>query len=577
MSGSDWWPGSDDPDPTKAWPQPAFTTQRRVVPGESGGDYVRGSTEEGLHKSALRFPTSSTFETEELTGSGIFYARPLDYEQIEVTWGTVLDLTKWSEFVIIRSAFGFPMTVNDGQVVMRATKDSLFPIGYTLDSETQKPIVEARRFRDPRSVPGMSAQSALPNGRWYYYSLFFRSGLKWHRYMVTSTLLPRDRLHAEYLWNSLPPYYQYVDDQQRGGTGDGDLRKFFSLIGFDLDLTREYVESLLDLYHTDFCPVPLLRRLGGNYGVPYESGLGDIRYRGLISKVGFLYQSRGTVAGLEEMVVSVTKCMCEVTSSANIMLMPDDSDFFEGTGNWAGVHPDTSLATITGPAISPAPLTPDKVRLESGTQVVRPPENSGRGVMRMWTSKADATAGVLITCGTGIAQDYDLGASLVSRSDDVFQGIREIYPRYAGIPVQPLGVYSFSIKIKLDLQPAQRRLFILWFDKDGDSQDIIDDSPSGEAPINNTNWATHTVQGTAPAGAAYAVPAVYLHTRQAGSDATYSPYVYFCAAQFSFVGSAATVAAQSPDIYLTLGTPEKIGPPTDDPPFEGYLIGDPTP
>ena len=155
------------------------------------------------------------------------------------------------------------MTVNDGQTVYRATKDSLFPIGYTKDSSHG-----SRSSRPASSVtlarcPGASVQSALPNGRWYYYGLFFRSGLKWHRYMVTSTLLPRNRLHAEYLWNSLPPYYQYLDDQMRGGTGDGDLRKFLNLIGFDLDLTREYVESLLDLYHTDFCPVPLLRRLGG--------------------------------------------------------------------------------------------------------------------------------------------------------------------------------------------------------------------------------------------------------------------------------------------------------------------------
>ena len=159
------------------------------------------------------------------------------------------------------------------------------------------------------------------------------------------------------------------------------------------------------------------------------------------------------------MVVSVTKCMCDITSSANIMLMPDDSDFFEGTGNWAGVHPDTPLTTIT-PAISPAPLTPDKVRLESGTQVVRPPDNSGRGVMRMWTSKADATAGVLITCGDGIAQDYDVGADPVSRSDDVFG---EPGRSTLDMPVSqcvPHGLYSFSIKIKLELQPTQRRLFI---------------------------------------------------------------------------------------------------------------------
>ena len=413
---SEWWPGSEESDDvTTWWPQPAFTTQRRVIPGEPGGDYVRGSTGVDTQQSALRFPTTTEFDIEELVGTGIFYARPLDYGTVEITWGITLDLAKWGEIAIVRSAFGMPITVNEGQTIFRATQTKLFPTGYTekKDADGKQPI-ESRKLYDPRSMPGVGTQVVLPNGRWYYYSLFFRSGLRWHRYMTTQTLLPRDYHHAEHMFNNLPPYYQWMDDNMRGGRGDGDLRRFLKLIGYDLDLTREYVQSWLDLYHTDFTPIALLRRLGANFGTPYEAGIGDVRYRGLISKVGFLYRSRGTSRSLKEMVVSVTKCSCDLTPSGNIMLLPDDSDFFEGTGNWAGIHPVTPL-TGFAPAVAPV-LTPDKIRLEHGVQIVNPPDNSGRGVMRMWTTQADATANVFLTCGDGIAQIYGMTYNLIVNS-----------------------------------------------------------------------------------------------------------------------------------------------------------------
>lgn len=353
-----------------------------------------------VQKSALRFPTTTDFGIEELTGTGVFYARPLDYGAVEITWGITLDLNKWNEVAVVRSAMGFPATVNEGQTIFRATQAKLFPQGYTTNKDADgKQPVEARKIYDPRDMPGVGTQVTLPGGFWYYYTLFFRSGTKWHKYMVTSALLPRNYHHAEHLFNNLPPYYQWTDEQMRGGAGDGDLRRFLKLIGFDLDLTREYVQGWLDLYHTDFTPVPLLRRLGVNFGVPYEAGIGDIRYRGLISKIGFLYRSRGTARGLREMVVSVTKCSTEVTPSANIMLLPDDSDFFEGTGSWAGIHPTTPL---TGMVVT-NPLPASRVRLAHGVTTPPVPDNSGRGMMRMWTSKADATASVFITCGDGIA------------------------------------------------------------------------------------------------------------------------------------------------------------------------------
>ena len=475
-------------------------------------------------QAALRFPTTTEFDTEELAGTGIFYARPIDYSTVELTWGTVLDLAKWNE--VGDRALG----VRDAPHCQRGPDDlprhagqavSAAAIPWSRSQRASRPSRSwrARKLYDPRSMPGVGAQVALPNGRWYYYSLFFRSGLKWKRFMTTQTLLPRNYFHAEHLFNSLPPYYQWTDDQMRGGKGDGDLRRYLRLVGYDLDLTREYVNGWLDLYHTDFTPLALLRRLGANFGVPYEVGIGDIRYRGLISKLGSLYRSRGTTRSLQEMAVSVLKCTVDLTSSTNIMLLPDDSDFFEGTGSWAGIHPETPLENMVIPGTWPigTVLTPDKIRLEHGVHVIRPPDNTGRGVMRMWTAKADATADVFLTCGDGIAQDWDTNIPL-DRTDDTFEGIRVLYPRFSGIPITPQEIYSFSIRSRPTSSPrpcARSSCGSTLPATTTTSSASVDTAPG---PIDHLNWEMYSVQGIAPANAAYAVPALWIRNRIAGSD-----------------------------------------------------------
>jgi len=167
--------------------------------------------------------------------------------------------------------------------------------------------------------------------------------------------------------------------------------------------------------------------------------------------------------------------------------------------------------------------------------------------------------------------------------NDTLLGVRTLYPRYQGIPITPLDIYSFSIQVKVDLQPVTIRTAILWFNEAGDNQDLVG---KNDLPLSITDllWHTFTVQGIAPAAAAYAVPGIHFKDRLAGSDPLVSPNIYFCAAQFMRVGTSATVAASSPDRYLTLTGPgepptqanaEEIGPPGEG--FDGYLIGDPTP
>ena len=53
-------------------------------------------------------------------GRGILYTRPYDYHTVEIFWGIPGKVfNSWAEMAIVRSAFGYPATVNDGQTIFR--------------------------------------------------------------------------------------------------------------------------------------------------------------------------------------------------------------------------------------------------------------------------------------------------------------------------------------------------------------------------------------------------------------------------------------------------------------------------
>ena len=395
-------------------------------------------------------------------------------------------------------------------------------------------------------------------------------------------LLPRNHHHAEHLWDALPPYYRWADEQEAHGS-PGHLQRFLAVFGYDLDLTREMVESWQNMYQTDFTPMALLRRIGETFGIPYESTIGDIRYRALIAKIGFLYIGRGTTGTLRRYIAAASKCDCDVVTSPNIMLLPDDSDFFAGTGNWAGLHTGTTISGSGIPVVG-SRLTPDKIRLDHGIRS-RPavPASAGRGSMHVWSSKADATTSFIITCGDGERYTYDTGAvGDTDRTNDTLvpPGLPEsLIPRFHGIHVKPNQVVAFSVYACADPEAVNTVVqpMLMFFDKEGQPSDYISHDISN-APVSLSlaldaatglpKWYLVVDDAPVPANTVYCVPALIISGRPAGTHATLSPMVHFAGAQFIVQGDITTVSGTDPAVQmLTLDYPgETIGGP-----FGGFI------
>lgn len=294
---------------------PAGFTVQRVTADGSGGDFVRGRP--ATRQNALRYKVRSvgpSTDSDQIAVKSTLTAVTNGYGSIELSWGWPKTHSDWTEVSVVRSGFGHPSTVNDGVTVFRSTRSE-----YEYFDTSGEPLTI------------IIEDSPLQPGRWYYYTLFFRKA-SWEPIMYTEALTPRDHGHYTHLWESIPEYYRWVDGRFR--MDQGHLQQFLRIFGFELDLTREYVESWQELYHADNSPWPLMYQLGLNLGVSFDEALGPIRLRSLIGQINELYEMRGTESGLRRFIETTSKYQTTISMGRNLLLLPDDSEFITGSGNW---------------------------------------------------------------------------------------------------------------------------------------------------------------------------------------------------------------------------------------------------
>lgn len=534
-----WWPVSHGQ-------RPAFQVKRPSYGESIGGDYVRGSTVEALPNAVLKYPTSDETLRAGVQGKALLYTNAFNYTTVRIEWDwPTEDGGTWNEIALVRSAFGIPTTPNDGQTVFRSMRAAFEDADGNL------------------MVSPVIFDEELPGGRWYYYTLFFNISPHaptlgdWVAGFSDSAQLPLRFGHADHLFNGVPPYYQWTDESYRPGAGF--LRQFFDIFGFELDYTRQSIEFMQDMYHVDLSPMPLLRQIGRNHGLIEEQGLGDIRFRALVADLPDRLKIRGTQDALQQSIETMSKYDSEVTRGVNLMLLPDDSDAFFSTGNWAGPHP-----AMTPP--DPV-LTWDQVALS-----VEPPDagipGGAQGFLRI--SGVDDVAGdILLTCGCGW-----IDPPALEHPDNNVTVPGEYIPLLNGIPVKPTGAYGFAAYLRNEDAAIAPVLVMLWFGKSGKPADLVAVT-SGIPPSGGTTtgWdARHRVQDTCPDDAYYMVPAIHIP----GRGATYVDMTAAIVYLVQRPGQGLTVTP--PDRLLTLGDPnERIGAPPDpgDPGFTGFVMGKP--
>jgi hypothetical protein len=544
----------------------------------------------------IRYPSQDTF-LDDIVGRVNFYVEPWDYNTVRLIWSVdaalhekaIYDISqgRTPRVVVTRSSFGYPSTPLDGQKILDrkyadtvATIDGQFVVPYL---ETQ-PESNDNDFKRPSlSTQGLYDRNLTP-GHWYYYTIFFYlqgTGLsqEWIEGGSMDALTPYNYKTADTLYELVPPYYRTKDKEFLAGDGQqGVLERLIKVIGFEADYTRTLSEGIENVYNVDYTHDDLLHALGEtNLGVGPEAGLGDIRYRSLLTTINTLYNRRGTKAGLQRLTSAAVKYNSKIVEGVNQMNVFDDAEFLTNSGSWANIRnvwpvlagevgydfvdwvqnvweqPDTtigfdwiyseitdynepSLTVVDGETGSPA----DK-----------------RGALEISkANEADPDGDALIVaCGMGEGEVYN-------RLHD----IEVVYfePQFHGIRCNSGDIYTFSFySRRIDGTAGDVVAGVLWFNLPANHQFVVeDDLIAADRSVHigydssSATMTRYSVQSEAPIS-------------KRGEQNVYAvPYIAFSnsstrrisACMFnSELNSAASFAVQ-PDISLTLGdTSEFIG------------------
>ena len=266
------------------------------------------------------------------------------YNSLQISW--VIPGGNWSEQILVRSAFGCPVSVysHDGVVL----------VDQLANSATATPVL-TNFFIDKNLQPG----------RFYYYSLFvYDTDIdEWLLSASAQGLCLTDwRWHNTFVeWT--PDWYM---EQDQLLVPPQPLDRFFKLLGFEMNWIRSEIESMFTLNSPEYISGAMLPFLGGNVGVDYEPALGMNQSRVLISNAVNLYKIKGTFSGVQEAATLYTGYPCTLTISPNQEIQLDDAAFstFGGggsgyayAGHWVPGNAGTTVATVSVPSTT-YPVSP---------------------------------------------------------------------------------------------------------------------------------------------------------------------------------------------------------------------------
>lgn len=239
-----------------------------------------------------------------LTKASFFEATPFDYGIVDVSWGlTLYDVSATEvrpyEVVLCYSPDGCPETIGEGFVL--------------LETRTQNTY---RHFQ---------AQSP-----WSYYTLFvrFKGGLSNSDYYEPvaklTVLVPNNLGSTDDLYSKIPEVYRYQDE-----SGNGDLYKYLSIFGWDIDRARTLIDFLMAMKDPRVANGETLDAISSDLGLNLLSEeLGPSRLRGYIDNIGTIRKEKGTYAGTIKAIQAIAGSTAEVSGS-KIDIYPHRTNFIK--------------------------------------------------------------------------------------------------------------------------------------------------------------------------------------------------------------------------------------------------------
>ena len=384
---------------------------------------------------------------------------PIGYTGLSVSW--VMSGTAWSSQVLLRSSYGTPTSIYDGDILL--DESGPFSTSYT--------------------------DNGLRSGLFYYYALFVYSTVL-DSYVLAGAaqgLVLSDYGFGNTFTSWIPNWYLEQDSTITTSSfpqGPGPLTRFLSLLGYEMDWMRSEIESFSTFSAADYVSGALLPYLGANYGMTYEPELGMRRSRVLVKNAVYLYKTRGTHTGIAAAASAFSGYGCAVTDGKNLEIQLDDCAFDQSVGHWVAGTANVSLSLLAAGSHAPPHVAYNPVQAEPGdyTGGYLPPNTSN--ILQLTISNTSAVN--ISTCTSQNAETLGIPIPVQTLTSGM-----------PGTPTPPTS-YVLSAYFQSLGTVGSFAMQIDWYDLDG----VLISSTTGTAVSvpNDGVWHRAYVVGTPPEG-----------------------------------------------------------------------------
>lgn len=320
------------------------------------------------------------------------------WNSISLHWDTpgVSSPSYWTDYIIVRNQYGFPVTPFDGVQVYSGKSD-----------DTNQSFVD----------------NGLPSG-YYYYAVYlyvynsFTNSFSWISAATSIGLSVSDLGNTTTMYNALPEIFKISTPYT--ATMDWDnptLKAFLSNFGFQLDQMQTQVSLLERRYNIETVNGTLIPALLKQFGLQYEDGIGMQQNRILLRDSIILTSQKGSLKGLTAYLKDFTGYGVSNNIISSASIINAISDATTGTSATALTYYATNVfsageyVTITGVSpsdwnVANAVITsafPDRFTI-AATVDVNPGSYSSGGKATI-SAPNPATAGIV--AGHNLMLDYN--------------------------------------------------------------------------------------------------------------------------------------------------------------------------
>lgn len=273
-------------------------------------------------------------------------ATQLDFGRVKVSWTAPVQ-NIWTQLALVRSRYGYPATVLDGQLLATysstqastAYDDVGLTPGYwyygifaavplaTWSANLTYQVGDRVSYSAQNWVALAISPAGTTPGTGSFWEVIEQTEI-WQPAGAVETLAVADHGYSAAMFGYIPDAYKAAPVLTTDDTAvNNDLADFVSVLAFGFEIAGTELDDLYHLYDTSTTRYDRLLQISNMVGISTEQASSPRYQRLRTAQAATLGRAKGTQTGLAALISAATGLECTVSTGPNLMLSRNQSDF----------------------------------------------------------------------------------------------------------------------------------------------------------------------------------------------------------------------------------------------------------